>query len=1026
MAAVRGGALRAALLLGMAGSGPAAAEAEDDAPWYVGQPVAAVTLEATDGGLPGENLEPLLNLRQGEPYQPWDVRADLAMLHRVGDFAAIEAEVEPWVDYDAAGEPFAAVRVTYRVVPPPRIRRVRASGSHALSRREVVGVAGLASGDPFFREADTQGTVARLRQHLDRMGYPEAKVEVTTGQVDGRRVDVTIAVADGPARRAEKIVVVGAPPHLDHRLRRSLTLTGLWEGRRYTRDLVVKAREGMLEILARRGYPEARVNAVLFPAETNPLDARLTFVVDAGRPVDVDFTGLGWLERRSARTALDLSAGRSLSTESLVEMEERLESHLRNEGYLLADAGVRLEEVPGGRRLDVRVDRGRRYRFKAARFEGAHAFGNRYLQDALLEADPEVLGRRRVTEEAVDHALGILQEFYRSQGFLSAQLQRAGIDPRRRTLFGAVPVVVRVDVEEGARTTLVDVTLEGDLGAGQGILAARRASLVGHPFNPAALEALAREIVDAYRDEGYLDADARATSRLAEGGLEAIAHIDVEPGPRVFLRNLVIQGHRRTRRAVIDREVELVTGEPITAGALEKARSNLYDLGTFRTVDPMLVGDEDRVKDLLLLVEEIPNIGLEVGGALATDEGVQAVVRATHRNLWGRAHRLGFNGQLGLGYEGDRWRLDASQAEWRAAVRYETPELPGTGERLHLDALLNEERQETTYRLTRTGGGPGIQARGQRNVELVLTYRLEWRRLQDVDPGALVPGDPWLPFLGIPSSEVGSWNPEAAGDSGSSTLVDSTFLDSSLVLPTEQARPTSGPEMVVVVDKRDDVQNPRRGARFTFQARLFDSFLTGNAAATGQVNVVELVPVGPFGLLLSAKAGIGQALFRGETLALEDRFRLGGSGSLRGFTTDSVGPMNQVSSYDPGFPSGLDDLVGWTSRDDPNRWVPTGGDTLLALTAEFKVPAPVIGLHKWADAALVTFVDAGNVWFVDPDVTTSSMREASQPLLRVGTGIGLRYATPIGPLQLDLGINPSPMDDRDEPDARVHLSLGTM
>ena len=76
----------------------------DDVAWYQGNEVAQVSLVAPEGGLPEENLEPLLRARQGEKLDLELVRADLALLFQVGGFDAVEAWVEPWLSVDEAGD----------------------------------------------------------------------------------------------------------------------------------------------------------------------------------------------------------------------------------------------------------------------------------------------------------------------------------------------------------------------------------------------------------------------------------------------------------------------------------------------------------------------------------------------------------------------------------------------------------------------------------------------------------------------------------------------------------------------------------------------------------------------------------------------------------------------------------------------------------------------------------------------------------------------------------------------------------
>ena len=69
--------------------------------------------------------------------------------------------------------------------------------------------------------------------------------------------------------------------------------------------------------------------------------------------------------------------------------------------------------------------------------------------------------------------------------------------------------------------------------------------------------------------------------------------------------------------------------------------------------------------------------------------------------------------------------------------------------------------------------------------EARVDYRVQVRRLLDVDPGVLVNGDPWVPYLGLDEDLSGA-----------------PILDS-------EARVISGGSLLVVHDQRDDRFKPR-------------------------------------------------------------------------------------------------------------------------------------------------------------------------------------------------------------------------
>jgi outer membrane protein assembly factor BamA len=130
------------------------------------------------------------------------------------------------------------------------------------------------------------------------------------------------------------------------------------------------------------------------------------------------------------------------------------------------------------------------------------------------------------------------------------------------------------------------------------------------------------------------------------------------------------------------------------------------------------------------------------------------------------------------------------------------------------------------------------------------------------------------------------------------------------------------------------------------------------------------------------------------------------------------------------WPSQIEPVVDELGRDATSRWVATGGDATLNMTGEVWLPTSAIGFGG-GNGALVGFVDIGNVFFVDPAVLTSSMLIDPEPFFRVGLGVGFRYRTPVGSIQVDLGMNPSWYmtdwsEERGEEPWRLHIALGAM
>jgi translocation and assembly module TamA len=186
-------------------------------------------------------------------------------------------------------------------------------------------------------------------------------------------------------------------------------------------------------------------------------------------------------------------------------------------------------------------------------------------------------------------------------------------------------------------------------------------------------------------------------------------------------------------------------------------------------------------------------------------------------------------------------------------------------------------------------------------------------------------------------------------------------------------------------DASDDLFDPSRGGRVAVELAPFaDTLAAGSRFFKGRLVATAYLPVRNSPRLVlagrSAVGAIGGAAR--DSVPADERWYAGGGGSIRGVPFQKAGPLDR--------------------HDDP-----VGGRSFLELSTEL----------RWSiteTIGVVGFLDTGSAYPESvPDPAAG---------LRWGAGLGLRYATPVGPLRLDVGV---PVDRQGVDDPfQLYLSLG--
>jgi outer membrane protein assembly complex protein YaeT len=934
---------------------------------YVGKPIASVRLVLEGRETQDPALVQVVETLAGEPLSMFKVRESIVHLFSLGRFEDVR------VDATLDG---GRVALRYDLVPIHPVTQIRFSGTgksgidEGILRRALTDRFGATP--PVGRTAEMARVLA---DSLAEFGYRRARL---TPQVDvshaPERARVTFAVDPGERTVIDRVTINGTPSVPPAEFLRRL---GVARGSPYRREQLNARIERYIADRRSHGYYEAKVIPVVRFFDDDRR-AELTLAVDHGPHVRVVFSGDS-LPSDVRADLVPIEREGSADEDLLEDSTGRIEEYLRNLGY--RDAKAPHTRTVSGDELLVTfaIARGPQYRVTKLEITGNTAIPQAEFENSLRLREGQPFSESRLDADA-----SLIEDLYRRRGYAAAKVQPAADARRTEGLAAQVPVAVRLEVFEGARTVVDAVHFEGNSGISEVDLRAKVSLQPGTPYVIGQVTADRDAILIAYTNLGYENASVTVTPAFADDNARVSLTFVVREGPQVFVDHVLIVGNVRTSTDTVEHELQIAPGDPLSLAKVNDSQRRLIALGLFRRVrvNELRHGDETK-RDLLVSVEESPlnTIDYGFGGEgrllpVAEENGFaethfQVLPRAFfgygRRNLFGKPRSLNLFSSVSVPLN---QTTNTSFVEYRLLGTYREPNLFNTV----TDGLLNvtaEQQIRSSFTYRRNLATAQLARRLSRAFSITGAYQIQRTEL-----------------------------PAVSVEPGSDPLINRLFSPEPLRLSAFSAS--------VIFDTRNDQANPTGGQYVSANGQI-DAVAIGSqvgfAKSFFRAQAFHLVPHAN-GAVFAANASLGLAAEFNTDLPIPEpeRFFAGGDTTNRGFALDTLGvrhlpPNPQLDTID-------------------RNGFPIGGDATVILNGELRVPVR-------GGLSVVGFLDSGNVF--------QRVSQLSLPEMRNAVGFGVRYQSPFGPLRVDLGFKThvleiacsSPSDTKCfESRPALHISFG--
>ncbi len=569
-----------------------------------------------------------------------------------------------------------------------------------------------------------------------------------------------------------------------------------------------------------------------------------------------------------------------------------------------------------------------------------------------------------------------LKLFYRQRGYRMAMVDTTVVREGAK-------VRIQFDVQEGEPTRIRALSVVG----GETLLDSAQIGkdlrlAVGDPLDLVALSEGERRLAERLRKEGYVHAQVLREYFIPSETAEADVTLRVEPGPRVRVGDVRVVGSGEVGDAVVVELLRFRSGDWFREDQIVESQRSLYNLEALRwaNIASERRSDTDTLIDLRVEVAPAPKRSLQTGFGLQTDECVQAQASLVYRNFLGDARILRLTGRisnvLAKQLQGQFPCSDVSTSEVYQELNYllelgfEQPVFSDGRNNLRASVFGERETVPDLYVRNAVGGQVWFSRRLQRAMQLTLGYQ------------------PALTSFAEESADIyfcvafGVCDPEDI-----EVLTEANWLSPITTLWTYDRTDnpfaaTRGWYLAVELEQAGDLTF----SDYQYTRGTIDGAIFGKAS--------EEIVLGwhlRTGAILPYEGSLFDGNVTSEAIVHpQKRFFAGGPQSVRGFGLNLLGPTVLVLEED--------DCSGYDSFDDCAQDLPPGDFNERPLGGnsvfEGSVEARFRAGDRWTVAA---FVDFGQVWETIND---------RAPLVAT-PGAGIRFRSPVGPLRLDVGYNPT-------------------
>lgn len=621
----------------------------------------------------------------------------------------------------------------------------------------------------------------------------------------------------------------------------------------------------------------------------------------------------------SALDGLGLKKGRIYNQVQMDHVVVDLKRRYQNQGYYAAVIDIVTTELPRNRvELKVDIKEGEPATIGRINLVGNKVYTDKRLKSLMQMVEKVSFGSGdKYSKPKMEADIETLKSYYLDRGFAEFKVRSSQVS----ISADKTKVFTTINMSEGPNYTISNVDYVGELIIDQKEMVALTQVKEKDVFSRSKVIKSVNAIRDRLSEEGYAFAEVVPETFLNKENNTVALAFKVEPKKRVYIRRVEIEGNTRTRDHVIRRELRQLESAPYSLKMVRKSKERLQRVGFFKSTNIETKRVSADQVDLVVKVEEQPTGSFSAGIGYSQTDGASFNLGISERNFIGSGNKLNFS-------------VSTSSSKKSADIGVTNPYFTTDGVSLGVGLYYSEvdASQLSIADYTTNNLGLKFSLSYPLSENDSLSYGLKF------DSQELVCSDSFTFCSGYVDQYGKTANSIIASMGWTHNTTNAFYF------PSDGQKTSLSVEAVLPS---------------TSKTPYYKAYLNENWFQPISKN---------FTLQLKSGLAFGDGYGDIDNLPFYEKFYAGGIGSVRGYESNSLGPL-----YD----STTDGSVS-----------PTGGSVKLTGTAALVFPVPFI--DDSSNVRMSWFFDFGNVF---KDFDGVKVDE-----LRTSTGLGVSWITPVGPL----------------------------